>query len=113
MDDRTQIGLTAENVKRLEEIEARGWFQTGQDVARFCLSYAIRKGVEEGQTFGTETRWAAGNLDETGEIRVLLAVFYPNCKLPVRLMQHLINEGIRLVRERIDSTAVGPAELLD
>lgn len=111
--DRESIGLTQENIIRAEEIKARGWFVEGQDFARFCLSYAVRAGVEEGQTSGTETRWAAGNFDPSGEIRALLSVFFPGCKLPVRLMEHLVNEGMRLVADRLKSDAVGVAELLD
>lgn len=111
--DRESIGLTQENIIRAEEIKARGWFIEGQDFARFCLSYAVRAGVTEGQTSGTETRWAAGNFDPTGEIRALLSVFFPACRLPVRLMEHLVNEGMRLVVERLKSDAVSVAELFD
>jgi hypothetical protein len=111
--DRESIGLDLETQAILAEIEARGWFLEGQDVARFCLAYAIRAKVPEGMTTGTETRWAAGNFDKTGEIRALLAALYPACQTPVRLMEHLVNEGLRMVAARIRSDAVGPAELMD
>jgi hypothetical protein len=111
--DRDTIGLSPENAERLKEIEARGWFQERQEIALFCMSYALRANVAEGQISGTETRWAAGNFDRTGEIRGLLSVFYPTCKFPVRLMEYLVNEGIRLVWERLKSPGVGPAELLE
>ena len=62
--DRESIGLTQETQAILAEIEAHGWFLEGQDVARFCLSYAIRAKTEEGSTLepkpdgppGTSTR---------------------------------------------------------
>ena len=112
--DRETIGLTAENAGVLAEIEERGWFLEGQDIARFCMAYAIRAKVPEGATSGTETRWAAGNFDKTGEIRALLAALYPNCQTPVRLMEHLVNEGLRMVSSRVRSSdSVGPAELMD
>lgn len=111
--DRESIGLTAETQTILAEIEERGWFLEGQDVARFCMAYAIRAKVPEGATPGTETRWAAGNFDKTGEIRALLAALYPTCQTPVRLMEHFVNEGLRLVSERARSSAAGPAELMD
>jgi hypothetical protein len=111
--DRESIGLTPETQAILAEIEAHGWFLEGQDVARFCLSYAIRAKTEEGSTTGTETRWAAGNFDKTGEIRALLAALYPSCTMPVRLMEHLVNEGLRMVGKRVRSEAVGPADLMD
>ena len=67
--DRESIGLTSESQTILVEIEERGWFVDGQDAARFCMAYAIRAKAPEGTTIGTETRWAAGNFDKTGEIR--------------------------------------------
>jgi hypothetical protein len=111
--DRESVGLTAESQAILAEIEERGWFADGQDIARFCMAYAIRAKVAEGATVGTETRWAAGNFDKTGEIRALLGALYPTCQTPVRLMEHLVNEGLRLVAPRIRSNLVGPAELMD
>jgi hypothetical protein len=111
--DRDTIGLTSDNQAILAELEARGWFLDGQDIARFCMAYAIRAKISEGASAHTETRWAAGNFDNTGEIRALLAALYPNCHTPVRLMEHLVNEGLRMVAERVRSEAVGPAELMD
>jgi hypothetical protein len=113
-DRQTTIGLTAENAGVLAELEERGWFLEGQDIARFCMAYAIRAKVPEGATSGTETRWAAGSFDKTGEIRALLSAIYPTCKTPIRLMEHLVNEGLRMVVARVRSSAsVGPAELMD
>ena len=111
--DRESIGLTAEAQAILAELEARGWFLEGQDVARFCMAYAIRAKVPEGATAGTETRWAAGNFDKTGEIRALLAALYPGCQTPVRLMEHLVNEGVSMVAGRVRAEDIGPAEIMD
>ena len=111
--DRESVGLNSETQAILAELEERGWFLEGQDVARFCMAFAIRAKVPEGITGGTETRWAAGNFDKTGEIRALLAALYPTCQTPVRLMEHLVNEGLRMVATRVRSEAVGPAELMD
>lgn len=111
--DRETIGLTAESQSILARIEERGWFAEGQDIARFCLAFAVRAKVAESSTADTETRWAAGNFDKTGEIRALLAALYPNCTTPVRLMEHLVNEGLRLVGARVESNVMGPAELMD
>lgn len=111
--DRETVGLTSETQVILAELEERGWFLEGQDIARFCMAYAIRAKVPEGITVGTETRWAAGNFDKTGEIRALLAALYPGCHTPVRMMEHLVNEGLQMVATRVKSEAVGPAELMD
>ncbi len=112
-DRETSIGLTPETQAILADIEVQGWFAEGQDVARFGLAYAIRARIADGTTPGTETRWAVGNFDKTGEIRALLAVLYPDCRTPVRLMEHLVNEGLRLIGARVRSEAMGPAELMD
>ena len=53
-----------------------------------------------------------GNFDETGEIRALISALYPTCKTPVRLMEHLVNEGICRISERLRSEAIGPADLM-
>lgn len=111
--DRKSIGLTTETQVILTELEERGWFSEGQDIARFCMSYAIRAGVGDGATSATETRWAAGNFDETGEIRSLLNALYPECETPVRLMEHLVNEGLRLVGERARQGSLTPADLIE
>ena len=111
--DRESIGLTVESQAILAEIEEKGWFLEGQDIARFCMSYAIRANVSEGSTTGTETRWAAGNFDKTGEIRSLLAALYPACQTPVRLMEHLVNEGLKRIAARIRSEDVSPADLME
>lgn len=113
MDDKESIGLTVQSQDILSDIQDRQWFSEGQDAARFCLAYAIRKKVAEGTTVGTDTRWAAGNFDKTGEIRALLVVLYPECKVPVRLMEHLVNQGFKLVADRLPSLSAGPAELLE
>ena len=111
--DKESVGLSPESQATLAEIEAQGWFLEGQDVARFSMAYAIRARVSEGVTSATDTRWAAGNFDKTGEIRALLEAIYPSCQTPVRLMEHLVNEGLRMVAKRMRSESIGPAELMD
>lgn len=112
--DRETIGLSAEAEGILGKIEQRNWFGDKQDIARFCLAYAIRAKVCAGTTADTETRWASGNFDKNGEISTLLAALYPDCKTPIRLMEHLVNEGLRLVGRRLSSeTTVGPADLMN
>lgn len=112
--DRESIGLTVENQGAIAEIESRGWFVDGQDIARFSLAYAVRAKVPDGGSTGTETRWAAGNFDKTGEIRALLVALYPDCPTPVKLMEHLVNVGMSMILARLSSSqAIGPADLMD
>lgn len=111
--DRETIGLTPASQAILADLEDRGWFAEGQDAARFSMAYAIRAGVEPGATSGTDTRWAAGGFDKSGEIRALLSALYPDCQIPIRLMEHLVNEGLALISERLKSPSLGPGDLMD
>lgn len=110
--DRKSVGLSTDCQAIIAEIDRLGWFPDLQDAARFCMSYAIRNGVQDGTTVETQTRWASGNFDSTGEIRAVLSVLYPECKAPVRLMEHLVNEGVKMVGQRIRSGSVGPHDLM-
>ena len=112
--DKRDIGLTEAAHHDLSRLAAHGWFEDRSDIARFCLAYAIRSRVSEGSTSGVVTAWAAGNFDESGEIRAILSVMYPECSTPVRLMEHLIHEGLHLVLRRLDDdhTSIGPTDLL-
>ena len=110
--DKESVGLTVSSQKKLAELESRGWFNEAADIARFCLAYAIRARVDAGGAGQVETRWAAGNFDKTGELRSLLRVLYPDCETPVRLMEHLVNNGMDMVHARVVNDQAGPAELL-
>lgn len=110
--DKDVIGLSAESQRYLKELEERGWFSEGQELARFALAFAVRAETPAGKASQVETRWAAGNFDKTGEIRAVLGALYPDCKTPVRLMEHLVNTGLRQIYERVTTGAAGPAELL-
>jgi len=110
--DRESVGLTPSSVAALARIEALGWFGDGQDIARFALAYAIRAGAEEGSSPNTETRWAAGNFDKTGEIRALLGGLYPKCDTPVRQMEFLVNEGLRMMLDKLNGDVSTPDQLM-
>lgn len=111
--DRESIGLTPASQVIMAEIESLGWFTDAQDVARFSLGYAVRAAVSEGSMTGTETRWAAGNFDKSGEIRSLLTALYPSCDTPVRLMEYLVNEGLRMLSERSKGDDFSPSMIMD
>jgi len=111
-EDRTGIGLTAENQRNLEALLEKGWFADGQEIARFALAYAIDAGIEEGETKEVETRWSMGTFDSTGELREIVTALYPDVNMPVRFMQHLVNEGLTLIHEVAGRTGAGPSDLL-
>lgn len=110
--DKDVIGLSAESQRYLKELEERDWFKEGQELARFALAYAVRANTPAGNASQVETRWASGNFDKTGEIRAVLGALYPDCKTPVRLMEHLVNVGLRLLHSGVTREGKGPAELL-
>ncbi len=110
--DRDSIGLTPQSQTDLATLNELGWWVELQDIAKFAMAYAIHVGVPAGEAAGTDTRWAAGNFDKSGEIKVLLAAVYPDCATPVRLMEHLVNEGLRLIAHRVRTGNVSPSDLL-
>lgn len=109
--DRDSVGLTPESVRIVAKIQELEWFSDGQDIGRFSMAYAIQAGVPEGTTSDTDTRWAAGNFDRTGEMRALLRVVYPMNQAPVKLMEHLVNEGLKLLAARIETDGRDPVDL--
>lgn len=111
--DRSTIGLTPDAIRQLEEIQLKGWFGDAQDAARFAAAYAIRIGIEPGTTSGSDTRWAIGGFDKTGEFRAIMAALYPGIAAPIRALEHLTNEGLRLVHERLVTGGESPSALLD
>ena len=112
MKDKVDIGLSGEGREHLQRIMDTGWFSDDQDAGRFCLAYAVRAGVGHGEVAGARTKWSSGNFDASGEIRSLLSVFYPETSTQVRLMEHLVDAGLALVRRRIDDGVDGPENLL-
>ena len=110
--DRETIGLTNAADDALRTLEATGWFADGQDAARFSLAFAMREGVAEGHLSDTETRWSAGLFDRTGELRTLILALYPQSRTPIRLMEFLVNEGLRLVSAEIRNGAT-PIDLME
>jgi len=95
--DRETVGLTPENQTILDDLMSRGWFAQGQDAAKLCVALSIAQGVPVGATSGTDTRWAVGNFDKTGELRALIGAMYPECKTPNRLLEHYLNEGLQSI----------------
>ena len=113
-EDRKQIGLTDDGKAAVARLtEKLGWFDEAQDAGRFALSYAIRAGVEPGQMdMSVETRWSPDLFDPSGEIRALLRAMYPDTAMPIRLMEYLIEEGLRRITAKIDAGEDSPTALL-
>lgn len=111
--DRNTIGLTPDAIKQLSEIQLKGWFEDAQDAARFAAAYAIRAGIEPSAAMSVDTRWGIGGFDKTGEFRSIIAVLRPDITTPIRALEHLTNEGLRLVHDRLVTRGENPASLFD
>jgi hypothetical protein len=113
-EDRKQIGLTEGGRSTVALLmDDLGWFDEAQAAGRFALGFAIRAGVEPGQTAASvETRWSPDLFDPSGEIRSLLRAMYPDSTMPVRLMEYFIDEGLRRIRARIEAGETSPAQYL-
>lgn len=113
MEDRDSIGLTPQGVVTISRlVEEFEWFEESQDAARLALGYAVQAGVGQGVARGTETRWTVGLFDRTNELRATITALYPDCTTPVRQMEYLVDEGLRLIQERLDAGAISPVDLL-
>ena len=114
-EDRKQIGLTDDGKAAVARLtDQLGWFDEGQDAGRFALAYAIRAGLEAGQTKApVDTRWTPSLFDPTGEMGALLRAIYPDTTMPIRLMEYLIDEGLRRIAVKIQDGEADPTTLLD
>jgi hypothetical protein len=112
-EDRKQIGLTPASIETMNLLTSGlGWFAEGQIAGRFALAVAVRAGVAPGVTAGVETRWSPDLFDPTEDIRRLLKAKYPDITMPVRLMEHFVNEGFAIVRRRYEAGDTKPIEFL-
>lgn len=110
--DRRSIGLSTESQRLMEEILAKEWFSEAQEAARFAMAYAIQAGVAPAATPSVDTRWSSGLFDPTGEIVALVGALHPDVTTPVRAIESFVNEGLRLVHERLVTRGETPADLL-
>ena len=112
--DRKQIGLTDHGKAAIALLTDKlGWFDEAQAAGRFALAYAIRAGVKPGQMEApVETRWSPDLFDPSGEIRSVLRAMYPDTSMPIRLMEYLIDDGLRHIAAEIDDGGIDPTVLL-
>lgn len=93
--DKRTIGITPENQGALQRLVLNGRFGSELDAARFAMAHAINNEAVAGKTSGTDTKWNVGSVDPDGGIRAVVSAIYPDVDEPYRLIEHLINEGIR------------------
>jgi hypothetical protein len=103
--DKKTIGITKANALALASLVEAGRFGSELDAAKFAMAFAINQGVPPGSTEGAETKWNAGSVDSDGSLRALLESLYPGTSEPYRLLEHLMNEGLKALAPSDDQEA--------
>ena len=94
--DKKTIGITSENERVLSALATEGLFASEIEAAKFAMAHAIESGIVRGTTEGTGTKWNVGTVDSDGALRAVVEAMFPDEGQPYRLVEHLMNEGLRL-----------------
>jgi hypothetical protein len=126
--DKRTIGIARANERSLAGLVVAGNFGSELDAAKFAMAHAIEQGAEIGTVDSASTKWNIGTMDADGGLRALVETFYGAVAEPYRLIEYLINEGLRLLdsgdvppnviklipvpakAKRVEETADGPAD---
>jgi len=95
--DKRTIGITAANEHSLTALVVAGGFASELDAAKFAMAHAIEQGADVGTIEGANTKWNIGTVDSDASLRALVESFYGVVAEPYRLIEYLINEGLRLL----------------
>ena len=93
--DKKTVGITPANERVLGALVAEGLFGSEIEAAKFAMARAIDNRVERGTAEGAETKWNVGSLDPDGALKAVVQALYPEETMPYRLVEHLMNEGLR------------------
>jgi hypothetical protein len=96
--DKRTIGITSSNERALAALIQAGNFGAELDAAKFAMAHAINHGIEAGSADGANTKWNVGTVDPDGSLRALVESLYSDATEPYRLIEHLINEGLKLLQ---------------
>ncbi len=94
--DKKTIGITSANERVLAALAAEGLFASEIEAAKFAMAHAVDKGVTRGTTEGAGTKWNVGSVDSDGALKAVVEALFPDEGQPYRLVEHLMNEGLRL-----------------
>lgn len=97
--DKKTLGITPSSDKTLQTLVHEGAFASELDAAKFAMSFAIRAGAPQGVTEGATTKWNVGTVDPDQSLRAIIEAIYPDENEPYRLVEYLMNEGLRLIGE--------------
>lgn len=99
-EDKKTFGLTPENQSLVDEVIANDLFDLDIDVAKLALSVAINNGLEPGSAEGTSTKWSKAVLDQ--DLIDFVVGLYPDNDEPIRAIEYLVNEGLKMLKESMD-----------
>ena len=80
---------------------------SGIDAAKFAMALAINAGANSDErdltVEGATTKWNVGSFDPDSQLRSLIDALYPDVDQPYRLLEFLIDDGLRRVSEHMES----------
>ncbi len=94
--DKKTIGVTPGNERVLAALAGEGLFASEIEAAKFAMAHAINNGARRGTTEGAGTKWNVGSVDSDGALKAVVEALFPDESQPYRLVEHLMNEGLRL-----------------
>ena len=108
-EDKRTIGVTEASDGVLAVMVEQGHFSDGIDAAKFAMAIAIAAGAGEGEGEGEPnltiegaiTKWNVGSFDPDGQLRALITALHSDVSQPYRLLEFLIDDGLRRVGEHI------------
>lgn len=116
-EDKKTIVVTDRSAPVLDTLVEGGRFSDAIDAAKFAMGLAIRAGAGEGvpnpSVEGAGTKWNVGSFDPNNDLQTLLVALYPSVETPYRLLEYLIDEGLKLVATHIaESGMIDVSELI-
>ncbi len=101
------IGVTETADDVLNLMVQQGHFSDAIDAAKFAMATAINAGAGKDRQVltveGVGTKWNVGSFDSDSHLRSLITALHPDTTQPYRLLEFLIDDGLRRISEHIAS----------
>ena len=106
MDDISNIRITEQNDRFLTRLVSElNIFKDDKSAAMFAISFAINHdydiAIDEGYTLSNPTinKWDANSIDNDGLFRLLVSIRHPNSDCPFRIIQGILDVGLKKMKE--------------
>ena len=103
--DIKNIGLSEDNKVIIDKLTDT-YFEFNLDVAKFAMGLAIGKQTPYGSTPNTVTTWRSTDFIEIDDLKLLIAIIYPDIEYPYRMIEHLINEGCKILDNHLKDNPI-------